>query len=213
MQQLINLMFYHIIHLTCWLLLFSLSLRFEILSNCFFLNLYHLWFNFLCESIYCCFFSSLSLEDVFLDEEEASQRGRNHRFYLFLRGSFVSFIYISTVCFHFIQTMLFPSQTPRRVCYGLSFKASKCLLNTLATQHISISQWRYYNNFQRQFQDRINPHADDSPNEKNIIHSSHKLQKSLLQPSFFSPFEVVESIWIDFFSLSSSARLALSFFL
>lgn len=212
MQQLINLMFYHIIHLTCWLLLFSLSLRFEILSNCFFSICIIFGSTFSVSRFIAAFFFSLTRRCVFGRRRSVAKRKKSS-FLPFLRGSFVSFIYISTVCFHFIQTMLFPCQTPRRVCYGLSFKASKCLLNTQATQHISISQWRYYNNFQRQFQDRINPHADDSPNEKNIIHSSHKLQKSLLQPSFFSPFEVVESIWVDFFSLSSSARLALSFFL
>lgn len=101
----INLMFYHIIHLT---LLAAPLLALKFYITVFSICIISLRFNFLLfVSIYCCSFFRNILR-LYMLEEDARAEERNHRFTFFAR--FIRFIHL------FSEESLFPLHSDARRC-------------------------------------------------------------------------------------------------
>lgn len=129
MQQLINLMFYHIIHLTLLaaplLRCFASKFYITVFSIC----IISLRFNFLLfVSIYCCsFFSEIYFD--YMCWKKTRELRKEIIVLPFLRGSFVSFIYfLKRVCFHSIQAR-------DDVCYGCESHFGLDSSPAMLTQH------------------------------------------------------------------------------
>lgn len=135
MQQLINLIFYHIIHLT---LLAAPLLASKFYITVFSICIISLRFNFLLfVSIYCCSFFPNILQ-LYVLEEDAQAEERNHRFTFFAR--FIRFIHL----FFWREFVSTPFRRATMCVMAANHildwaRARRCLLNSRA-QHKSAQQ-------------------------------------------------------------------------